>query len=834
MLGFSREFLNKSRVTKIWLNFTLSDGTLLEYHEDRVLFNGFVRDTSTTVDGEFTVGAAVTGKLSLHLDNSDDALSAYDFRGATVVAWLGGYKPSPITSGLHPDASVTEENQFTITGLTQEQLALFEVGGHVAFGMEDGDQDVGVATITAVSTSGNVTTITVEDEISISNVVYVSILVGEKINAGRYYVDEYTYDGSNVSMVAYDDMVKFDIPCKGNLGWISQSNIRTLYMLALRSCTAAGISLHPSITSGFFNRRIAAAAQGFSLSEKEPPQWKTSTLHDVISAIAQVTCTYARIVYVPNPGDYRLFFGWYDTSQLTSNQYDGGTFDTDSTPYSDGATLDGGSFDPWSTGDVADGGTFGDRAGVHIVESPYDLTVDTDDVQITGASVTLEPSDNVNADDNTSAYTKTLGTAGYIIQISGNLLVTTEDIADKICSVLYYYLNGMRFRPLNAACVEDPSMEAGDVAIVTGRNNNTYSCFLSRVTFSVNASTQISCDAASTMQNLKGRFSGAQKTQAMIQRVAEDRAASSAETAMLGILASYTSARGLYQHAETDESGATIYTYGNAATLADSNIRWRFSAGSLMVSTDYGATWNGALSADGTAVMQQLYAIGINADYIEAGTITVGGTSKGLGSILVKNQTNAVTITMDTNGLYHGKTGPADYANTGFYLNDDGFIIGNADDNLYFQALPSGEIVIHDNPALIPGAVATTFSITSGYGTTNLGSAYSVFGGDVDINGDLDVNGTIINNSDRRLKDHKSYLNEDAIEFIRKLKPVHYIKYGKNEVGFYAQDVAEIDPWECMTSKKGEYMGLNYIEIIAPLVAYCQSLEKRIEELEGR
>ena len=141
MLGFSEEFIEKSKVTKVWLNFTLSDGTQLEFHEDRVLFNGFVRDTSTTVDGQFTVGAAVTGKLTLNLDNTDDALSAYDFRGATVVAWLGGVKP---------------------------------------------------------------------DE------------TNEKVNAGRYYIDEYTYDGSNVTLVGYDDMSQFDVPCvNASISWPS-------------------------------------------------------------------------------------------------------------------------------------------------------------------------------------------------------------------------------------------------------------------------------------------------------------------------------------------------------------------------------------------------------------------------------------------------------------------------------------------------------------------------------------------------------------------------------------------------------------------------------------
>lgn len=751
MLGFSQEFIEKSKVTKVWLNFTLSDGTQLEFHEDRVLFNGFVRDTSTTVDGEFTVGAAVTGKLTLNLDNTDDALSAYDFRGATVVAWLGGVKP---------------------------------------------------------------------DE------------TNEKVNAGRYYIDEYTYDGSNVTLVGYDDMVKFDIPCEGNITWPTASFNR-FYTLITSICSAAGISIDN--TSNWITDRVLASGSYFILPNSQPPQWNTLTLHDLIAAIAQGLCCYAHIVYIPSPGEYRLRFDWYDTSQLTSNQYDGGTFDTDTTPYSDGATLDGGSFDPWNTGDVADGGAFGDRTGVHIIPSPYDLIVDTDDVMITGVSVSLDPSDNIEADDDTKTYTKTLGTPGYIIQISGNPLFVTTNAIDNICGVLYYYLNGMRFRPLSASVIENPAMEAGDVAIVTGKNENTYNCFLSRVTYSVNAATQVSCDAQSSMQNLKARYSGAQKIQSMVQRVASERAVSNAETAMVGILTSYASSRGLYQYTETDPSGGTIYTYGNASTLASSDIRWRVSAGSIMVSTDYGQTWNSALSADGTAVMQSLYAVGINADYIEAGNLTLGGTTKNVdGNFYLKDAQGNLRVTMNKNGIFNGKTSVNDTTHTGFYLSNDGLIVGDGSKDLYFQALPNGDITIHDNPNLYPGIINTTFSIVSSNGVTNLGSIYSSFGGDVDVNGDLDVSGAIINDSDRRLKEHESYLDEDAIEFIRKLKPVHYIKYGKSEVGFYAQDVAEIDPWECMTSKKGEYMGLNYMEIIAPLVAYCQSLEKRIAELEGR
>lgn len=748
MLGFDQEFQNgTSKVTKIWLNFTLSDGTSLEYHEDRVLFNGFTRDTSTTVDGEFTVGAAVTGKLSVALDNSDDALSGYDFRGATIVAWLGGIKS---------DESI------------------------------------------------------------------------EKVNVGRYYVDEYTYDGNNISLTAYDDMSQFDVPCKNtNVSWPSEG--KTISEL-IRNALSVTTDLHP------WNESLPGPS-GYKVTKK-PEQWNTMTWHDVIAYCAQIMCCYARIVY--DAGQYKLKFAWYDLGSIGSSNYDGGTFNTATVPYSDGAELDGGSFNPWNTGDVADGGVFGDRSNLHMIGMPYDMTVDTDDVLITGTSVTLAASDNINADDDTEDYTVTEGDPGYIISITGNPLIETTRQANTVCSYINTYISGMRFRPLDASCVENPSMEAGDTALIPDRKDNLYACFLSRVTYTVNGATQVSCDAQSTMQNLKGRYTGAQKTQAMMQR-AFDRSVSNTETAMHSILSAYAASMGLYDISYQDQGGATIYQYGDHATQQMSTIIWRLSAGALTVSSDGGQTWNAALSMDGTAVLQRLYAIGIDADYINTGTLTVGGDSHGIGTIIIKNDHGSTLGVIDNYGIHYGKDDVHDDSETGFYLSSDGFTVGNVDNDVFFRVsldggLFSNLIDIRDNPFPFGGTevAATTFSIFSDHGSTNLGSVYSSFGGNVDIEGDLTVDGTFYNLSDRKLKEHIDYLGDDALKFIRQLKPVHYKRKGNSEVGFYAQDVEEVDQWECMTGENKGHKTLNYIEIIAPLVKYCQSLEKRIEELEGR
>ena len=112
----------------------------------------------------------------------------------------------------------------------------------------------------------------------------------------------------------------------------------------------------------------------------------------------------------------------------------------------------------------------------------------------------------------------------------------------------------------------------------------------------------------------------------------------------------------------------------------------------------------------------------------------------------------------------------------------------------------------------------------------------------VTSSGDLWIKGTLTQNSDRRLKEHIAYLDDDACEFVRRLKPALFVKDGDRHLGFYAQDVDEADTWDTVMvepqhtdeSKDFDPLTLEYTALIAPLVAYCQHLEKRVDELEKR
>ena len=132
----------------------------------------------------------------------------------------------------------------------------------------------------------------------------------------------------------------------------------------------------------------------------------------------------------------------------------------------------------------------------------------------------------------------------------------------------------------------------------------------------------------------------------------------------------------------------------------------------------------------------------------------------------------------------------------------------------------------------------TTGAMIVGYGssTSNRKNIFNLGTG-----GSLTIAGTLTQNSDRRLKRHLAYLGDEAAAFVRGLKPVLYEKDDTKQVGFYAQDVEEIEPWGAAIVTKTDGMDerlpdlrtLDYTALIAPLVSYTQQLEQKLERLEG-
>ena len=151
-----------------------------------------------------------------------------------------------------------------------------------------------------------------------------------------------------------------------------------------------------------------------------------------------------------------------------------------------------------------------------------------------------------------------------------------------------------------------------------------------------------------------------------------------------------------------------------------------------------------------------------------------------------------------------------------------------------FSFLVGDHTTSNENIQLIAGkynAVASNVAFAIGNGSADDSRSNALV---VNWNGTMTIAGTLTQSSDKRLKKHKAYLGDDAVEFIDKLKPVYYLKDNEPHLGFYAQDIEAIDSWNCMIGEMNGYKTLGYTEIIAPLVTYCQYLEKRIAELESQ
>jgi hypothetical protein len=73
---------------------------------------------------------------------------------------------------------------------------------------------------------------------------------------------------------------------------------------------------------------------------------------------------------------------------------------------------------------------------------------------------------------------------------------------------------------------------------------------------------------------------------------------------------------------EVQEDGSTVYYMHDKPTLAESRVVWKLTSLAFGISTDGGKTYPYGFTVNGEIVANLLYAVGIDATYIIANTIT--------------------------------------------------------------------------------------------------------------------------------------------------------------------------------------------------------------------
>lgn len=445
----------------------------------------------------------------------------------------------------------------------------------------------------------------------------------EKLKIGEYRVSETSYDGSLITLTCLDNINNFNREYDSNLSYPT-----TAYEVVRDACIKCDV---PFTMARFDN-------SDYVINEI-PSNNQKLTYGQVIAYILQLSGLWGKCGH-----DGELLIEWYDMSQFGSQNYNGGTFSTKTTPYSDGDSVDGGNFTDYSSGDSVDGGTFTDARNYHNIYTQKDLNVATDDVVITGVKVIVTSKEDKAKDVNALA-----GKEGYVVSISDNPFISA-DKAQTVANYIFKKIGGMRFRPLDATLLSNPLIESGDVALVTDRKQNTYSCFISNRTFTVGSGTKISCDAENASRNSADKFSN--ETKAVVQARKVAQAQLSVYDKQMQLLTQLMSqSLGLFKTEQVQEDGSIIYIMHNKADLNSSNIQWKMTANGMAVSNDYGKTWRAGVDKDGNAVFNIMSAIGINFDWAHGGTLTLGGENNTNGKQYVKDANGKILITLDNKGI---------------------------------------------------------------------------------------------------------------------------------------------------------------------------------------
>lgn len=168
----------------------------------------------------------------------------------------------------------------------------------------------------------------------------------------------------------------------------------------------------------------------------------------------------------------------------------------------------------------ADGGaylTWYDMTGTpREVTAIRSLTVGTDDVVITGVSVTAA---NAYAADGTETIGETAlsGIEGYVLTVANNPLIEAGKAATVAANIAQSVV-GMQFRPLSATIYGDPTLTAGDYVRVVDRRGRQYDAIATRVSWSASGSQSVACEAESP-----GRNSAAKRSSAIARAITEIR-----------------------------------------------------------------------------------------------------------------------------------------------------------------------------------------------------------------------------------------------------------------------------------------------------------------------
>lgn len=435
-------------------------------------------------------------------------------------------------------------------------------------------------------------------------VIFLNVQLSDRIKTikrGTYIVSKKPATASEISLSLLDKMHNADKTYDSNLSFPC-----TVKELLSECCQQCGITLGDAM---FPNADFQI--------QKAP---SNATYRTVIGMCAGIAGGNARI----DENDL-LRIITFDKTFTNTAIYDGGAVKN----WTNGDDLDGGTLNPWITGTVIDGGTLNNN-DYHALFSIQNLQYDVDDVIVTGVKYVEDETEYMSGQD------------GYVITIdnqllSGNAQAGVEAIGNQLI--------GLRMRPFSCDGIANGYATFGDPVEFIDTKNRVFRSFVTDIEFVFGGSTSWSCSAKSAEEDAS-EFIGEQ--QAAVEQAKKDAekklSVYDVKLKQMNELAANT--LGFYYTEEVQEDGSTVSYRHDKPTLADSKVIYKTGVDGFFLSVDGGQTWKAGFDSNGDAVLNILYAIGIQSEWIN----TRGFTAKdnnGNTTLRVDADTGAVTLEVE-------------------------------------------------------------------------------------------------------------------------------------------------------------------------------------------
>lgn len=261
----------------------------------------------------------------------------------------------------------------------------------------------------------------------------------------------------------------------------------------------------------------------------------------------------------------------------------------------------------------------------------------SDDIVITGIRLK-----NGETDDNTDTdHSGMYGEEGYVLELENELIDT--DQLQTVANIIGEQIVGVRFRNLEGDLIYEPTVEFGDMVYTYDRSGNKYVTPLTDVSGNVGGLTTVKTQADDPIRGSSDFYGNSTKAIVAARQMVQ-KETSAREEAIQRLAETLRSSSGLYMTQEPQQDGSIIYYMHNKPTIKESNIIWKLTAEAFAVSIDGGKTYPYGFAVTGELITRLLYAEGINADYINAGTLIVRDKS---GNVIFEADMDTGSVTLD-------------------------------------------------------------------------------------------------------------------------------------------------------------------------------------------